>query len=84
MTLKKPRLWRGFLLPSGPRLDVTWGLLVVDKGEMFVVKVKPFGGDLRSFGTRKKLLVDGITGFVPIFQRTLKVSTCELSSPQSF
>ena len=45
--------------------------------------MKPLDEGLRSFGTEKNALVDGISGFVPIFQRSLKVTTCELSSPQS-
>ena len=59
------------------------GVFEIDEWELFVEKVKPLGEDLRSFGTKKNALVDGISGFVPIFQRSLKVTTCELSSPHS-
>ena len=58
-------------------------MIFIDEQELFVEKVKPLGEHLRSFGIKKNALVDGISGFVPIFQRSLKVTTCELSSPQS-
>lgn len=63
--------------------DPKRGVYEIDDWELFVEKAKPLGEDLRSFGTKKNALVDGISGFVPIFQRSLKVTTCELSSPHS-
>ena len=40
--------------------------------DLFAEKTKPLGEVLRSFGTKKNALVDGISGFVPIFQRSLR------------
>ena len=55
----------------------------IDDNDLFAEKTKPLGEVLRSFGTKKNALVDGISGFILIFQRSLKVTTCELSSPHS-